>query len=32
LRVAAVYGATAFVVAHVADLMFPHLGLADWKP
>ena len=29
-RVAAVYGATAFVVLQVADLMLPRLGLPDW--
>jgi adenylate cyclase len=29
-RVAAVYGATAFVVLQGADLVFPHLGLPRW--
>jgi adenylate cyclase len=29
-RVAAVYGATAFVVLQGADLVFPHLGLPPW--
>lgn len=29
-RVAAIYGATAFVVLQAADLVFPRLGLPDW--
>jgi adenylate cyclase len=29
-RVAAMYGATSFVVLQVADLMLPRLGLPDW--
>ncbi|MEN8145079.1 MAG: tetratricopeptide repeat protein [Gemmatimonadota bacterium] len=29
-RVAAIYGATAFVVLQVAELMLPRLGLPDW--
>ncbi len=29
-RVAAVYGATSFVVVEAADLFFPRLGLPDW--
>ncbi len=29
-RVTVVYGATAFVVIEVADLIFPHLGLPEW--
>jgi len=29
-RVAAVYGATGFVVLQAADLVFPRLGLPDW--
>ncbi len=29
-QLAAVYGATAFVVLQVADLSFPRLGLPDW--
>jgi adenylate cyclase len=29
-RVAAVYGATAFVVLQAADLVLPHLGLPGW--
>ena len=29
-RVAAIYGATSFVVLQAADLMLPRLGLPDW--
>ena len=29
-RVAAVYGATSFVLLQAADLLFPRLGLPDW--
>jgi hypothetical protein len=29
-RVAAVYGAAAFVALQAADLVFPRLGLPDW--
>jgi hypothetical protein len=30
-KVAAAYGATAFVLLEVADLVFPRLGLPDWS-
>jgi TolB-like protein len=29
-RVAAIYGATGFIVLQAADLLFPRLGLPDW--